>query len=209
MSSACGWPVLETSGNLGRDAAAASGSIFMTGHAAGQMFLTRYFETSCSSTGPCPCTPDWETTVSHPTADIVGGQSVVVSGSYAYVAGFATTGSDQDPVIARISLSSGSADMWSPDWHPSNYMDAYYGLSLSGSHLIGTGVTSYSGTIESARGFLNKVRLSDLTAEWTVTPPGIRIFTEAEIDGAGGIIAVCHDGSTGYVKRCLDTGSCP
>jgi hypothetical protein len=42
-----------------------------------------------------------------------------------------------------------------------------------------------------------------------VTPPGIRIFTEAEIDGAGGIIAVCHDGSTGYVKRCLDTGSCP
>jgi hypothetical protein len=99
--------------------------------------------------------------------------------------------------------------MWSPDWHPSNYMDAYYGLSLSGSYLIGTGVTSYSGTIESARGFLNKVRLSDLTAEWTVTPPGIRIFTEAEIDGAGGIIAVCHDGSTGYVKRCLDTGSCP
>jgi len=112
-------------------------------------------------------------------------------------------------MLAKVSTGTGSVDRWSPDWNPTPHLDLYSDLILSGSNLYGSGCYGYTESLDSAQGFITKIRTADLTREWTATPSGIKAVFEIDVDSAGGIIAIAFTATAQYVMRCLDDGTCP
>jgi len=208
----CGWDPYggEVEGE-GRDLVAAGGSVFATGYAGVQAYVVKYAASDCSALPPCDCAPAFETRFSAPGASFTEGLDVAVSGTDAFVAGYAESGARNSPMIARIDLGGVHSSVVIFEEDATLNADLYTGLVVTSSSLFGVGANGYTSmsNLETAQAFVTRIRMSDLTRDFTLTPPDVGIFSDVAGDGESGVLCAGSSPGGGIVMRCTVLGDCP
>jgi hypothetical protein len=208
----CGWDPYdgEVEGE-GRDLVATGGSVLATGYAGVQAYVVKYAAADCSALPPCDCAPAFETRFSAPGANFTEGLDVAISGTDAFVAGYAESSTKNAPMIARIDLGDEDPTIVIFEEDETGSADFYSGLVVTSSSLFGVGANGYTSmsNLETAQAFVTRIRMSDLTRDFTMTPPDVGIFSDVAGDGESGVLCAGSSPEGGIVMRCTVLGDCP
>jgi hypothetical protein len=208
----CGWDPFdgEVEGE-GMDIVAASGSLFATGYAGGQAYVIKYATADCSTSPPCFCLPAFEERFFAAGANVTVGLDVAVSGTDAFVAGFAESSTKNAPMIARIDLGDVDPTVVVFEEDATGNADLYTGLVVTSSSLFGVGANGYTSmsNLETAQAFVTRIRMSDLTRDFTLTPPDLSLLSDVTGDGESGVLVAGSSPEGGIVMRCTVFGDCP
>ncbi len=214
---ACGFFALPGQG-AGRNVIASGADVYMVGALGTAAVVARFDASSCSTSGPCPCNPVWQSQPLQVGASMSEARGIAIAGSSLYVSGFAqeTAGStDYEAFVARVDINSGAIiGTWVSN--PTAQIDALTDIATDGQRLYASGLMGWDGSASFASGTAVVVALpfdisSATTMQWYTQIPSLDLAYRIALDTAagGGVYLGGLGGSSGYVVRCTKAGVCP
>jgi hypothetical protein len=213
---ACGFPVVSSAAN-GRIALGTGGDVYLIGMASNQMVIKRYDDAACSTSGPCPCTPSWESAPLSIGSVVTEPRGAYLSGTSLYVAGFASdsAGMQYFGFVSRIDLTNGNV-MGSFTWDPTTQGDGFLAMDSDGQRLYAVGLRGWEGgdLVDSATAVVMALPFSlggTTSPQWVATPSNMDAAQGVAVDMAvdGGVYVARLGGVGGLVVRCTKSGDCP
>lgn len=209
---ACGFVI--GAGGHGRAVAVGAASVYVAGSTDGKGSVVRFDASSCSTSSPCGCDPDW-TAVPVELGTYTEIRTLQLVGSSLYAGGFAQQdGPDYAAFVVEVDIASGQTlATWL--WNPTDLFDGVHGLTTDGTRLYAAMSTDTTiGDLTGAQAVVAALPTdlaSSATPLWNTVLSGMNTAYDVAVDGApdGPLFVVGKDMSAGWVVRCTKDGDCP
>lgn len=209
----CGFGPIDGK-SVGRAIALSGGSVFVAGARNDQGLVARFDDASCFATSPCSCVPAQTSTPIQLGAAMTELRGIVIAGSKAYVAGYAsdTTAGDVFAVLARIDLASLTVES-SFTWNPTPQIDAFVALAADATQVYAAGGRGWAGeaSFATSTGVLVALPLAfgpSTQQAWNAQPSGARVMWGVAT-GDGAVYAAGATATGGLVTKCAAATGCP
>lgn len=210
-TAACGF-ITGQSGHA-RAVAVSSTGVYLAGSTDNNGSVVRFDESSCSTSSPCECVPDW-TAQPVDLGEYTEFRALEIVGSSLYAGGFSHRGNgDYAAVVAQIDDVSGeTVRTW--EWNPTGVLDAVHGLASGGQRLYVTmGINSIPGSGWGGSRAVVAAMPLDLdpvdTPLWTTELPAMSVALDVAADATDGLFVAGQTADAGWVARCTKDGVCP
>ena len=211
-TAACGF-IIGPSGH-GRAVAVSVAGVYLGGSTDSNGSVVRFDTSSCSTSSPCECMPDW-TAQPVDLGEYTEFRALELVGTSLYAGGFAHRGNgDYAAVLAQIDAVSG-ATVRTWEWNPTSVLDAVHGLTSDGQRLyVALGINSVAGSGWSGSRAVVAAMPLDLdpvdTPLWTTELSAMSIASDVCVDAADdGLFVTGQTVDVGWVARCTKDGVCP
>lgn len=194
---------------LGRGVNATGGHVYFAGAASGKGLLARYNETDCSAVPCALCQPGWSATFEAGTP-YTEFRDLVVSGTLAYVAGYASaSATDLYAGVFRVNLTTSKIEA-TYNWNPTSDYDLFFDIASDGGALYVVGIQG-SNTSD-PRGTVHRLSSTTLTKTWSIVAGAgdTKAYYSVALTADGGVLLAGGLASgKGILRRCTAAGSCP